>query len=148
MFVRCNGVPDVFLRTYALDLLCKNKSKKSINIKKQNFTHMRLYVFQSDVKTYKFVLREFHGSTSLLINFSDFSSTQLTAFDVILNVRYAIFLPLSVTYIKCHNQHSPIHIHSLDRIFWQVAATNTEDLLQLVLLLGRLNEGRPDGPIM
>lgn len=32
-----------------------------ININKLNFTHMRLYVFQSDIKTYKFVLREFPG---------------------------------------------------------------------------------------
>jgi hypothetical protein len=61
---------------------------------------MRRYVFQSDVTTYKFVLREFPGSTSLLINFSDFSSTKRTVFDMILNFRYAIFLPLSVTYIK------------------------------------------------
>jgi hypothetical protein len=56
-----------------------------------------------------------------------------------------MFLPLSVTYIKCHNQHSPIHIHSLDRIFWDVNATNTEDVQQPVLLLIRLNEGRSDG---
>jgi len=50
---------------------------------------MRHYVFQSDVKTYQFVLREFPGSTSLLINFSDFSSNKRTVFDVILNFRYA-----------------------------------------------------------
>lgn len=103
---------------------------------------MLLYVFQNDVKTNKFVF------CALLINFSDFSSTQLAVFDVILNVRHAIFLQLSVTYIKCHKQRSSVHVRSLNRIFWQVTATNTEDLLRPVLLLGRLYEGRPDGPII